>query len=70
MTKNKKHFLIAVIACALASSSVGLNINLNGLYIQPVSQAIGVSTGAFSLHSTFISIGIAMGSISVPVFCK
>ncbi len=70
MTKNKKHFLIAVIACALASSSVGLNINLNGLYIQPVSQAIGVSTGAFSLHSTFISIGIAMGSISVPVFLK
>ncbi len=38
MTKNKKHFLIAVIACALASSSVGLNINLNGLYIQPVPR--------------------------------
>lgn len=70
MTKSKKHFLIAVIASALASASVGLNINLNGLYIQPVSQAIGVTTGAFSLSSTFISIGIAVGSISVPVFLK
>lgn len=70
MTKNKKHILIAVIASALASASIGLNINLNGLYIQPVSQAIGVTTGAFSLSSTFISIGIAVGSISVPVFLK
>lgn len=70
MTKSKKYILITIVACALAASSVGLNINLNGLYIQPVSQAIGVSTGAFSLHSTFISIGIAVGSISVPVFLK
>lgn len=70
MTKSIKYGLVTAIACALAASSVGLNINLNGLYIQPVSQALGVSTGAFSLHSTFISIGIAVGSISVPRFLR
>lgn len=70
MTKSKKHALIVIIACALASASVGLNINLTGLYIQPVSQGIGVTTGAFSLHSTFISIGIAVGSITVSSVLK
>lgn len=70
MTKSKKHVFIVIIACALASASVGLNINLNGLYIQPVSKALGVSTGSFSISSTFISIGIAVGSLSVPSFLK
>jgi sugar phosphate permease len=66
MNNNKKHFLVAGIAALLMAGSLGLNLNTIGVYLQPIANSLGVTTGDISMHSTLISMGIAFGAFLIP----
>lgn len=63
---KKKHLIVAGIAALLMASSLGLNINTIGVYLQPMASSLNVSMGAMSTHSMLISIGLACGAFIVP----
>lgn len=66
MTSNKKYFGIVCISALLMAGSIGLNINSLGVFILPVSTDLEILVGEFSIHSTLISIGIALASFVIP----
>lgn len=66
MENNKKHYIVVAIAALLMGGSVGLNINSAGIYLRPVSEALNIPMGTFSLHSTLITVGIAVAGFLVP----
>ena len=63
---KKKHLIVAGIAALLMASSLGLNINTIGVFLQPMANSLNVSMGAMSTHSMLISIGLACGAFIVP----
>ena len=65
MENNKKHLLVAGIAALLMSSSMGLNINTIGVFLQPIAIDLNESIGAVSTHSMLLMIGVAFGSFMV-----
>lgn len=66
MKTNRKHFVVIAIASLMMGSSMGLNMNTMGVYLQPIAQSLGVTTGDISMHSTLLSIGMAIGAFLVP----
>lgn len=65
MNNNKKHFLVVIIASLLMGGALGLNLNTIGVYLQPIANSLGVTTGEISMHSTLLSIGIAFGAFLI-----
>lgn len=66
MTDNRKYIALVIISACLLASSLGLNINVLGVFLATVSGDLGIRLGDFSVHSTLISIGLALGSFIIP----
>lgn len=50
--KSKYHWITIAVCCALAASAIGICNNSVGVFFTPVSKALGIGVGAFSLHAT------------------
>ena len=72
MTENKiKPWIVLVLCCMVASSSMGLLSNSVGVFYTPVSEALGVMRGNFTLHITISSLVSAfMALIIAKVIVK
>ena len=55
VNKSYKHWLIVLLMCCLAASSIGLCTNAIGVFYVPVSKSLHVLKGTFALHATLIS---------------
>lgn len=66
MTENKiKPWIVLVICCLMASSSMGLLSNSIGVFYTPVSEALGVMRGNFTLHVTISSLTSAFMALFI-----
>lgn len=65
MSKNKKHWIVLILACCMATVSIGLTLQVVGVFLTPVSDSLNVLRGSFSLHITLGSIVIAFSSLVV-----
>lgn len=65
--KNKsiKHWLVVLVSCGLAGSSIGICVNSMGIFYTPVANDLGVLRGTFALHSTIAVIATAITSLFV-----
>lgn len=50
--KSYKHWIIVLLMCCLAASSIGLCTNAIGVFYTPVSQSLKVLKSTFALHAT------------------
>lgn len=62
-SKSMKHWLVLATACAMSASSIGLNLNVIGVFYTPVSQSLGVLRGTFAMHATIASVALAITSL-------
>lgn len=58
--KTKKHWLVLLIACGFAGSSMGINLNIMGVFYQPVSTDLNILVGTFAFHATLASMFISI----------
>lgn len=65
-SRNKKHWLVLACACGMAAASIGLSINVIGVFYTPVSEALGIYRGSFAFHNTIASIAMAFVSLIIP----
>lgn len=65
-TKANKHWLIALIACGMAGSSLGINMNVMGVFFQPVAEDLGMLTGTFAFHSSLAAFSLSFISLFIP----
>lgn len=63
---NKKHIMVMTLAALLMGSSLGLNFNTIGVFLQPIAAGLDVNVGAISQHSTIMSIGMAFAAFFIP----
>lgn len=63
---NKKHLMVMALAALLMGSSLGLNFNTIGVFLQPIANSLNVNVGSISQHSTIMSIGMATAAFSIP----
>lgn len=64
--KSYKHWLILILCCGLSGSSIGVSINTSGVFYTPVSEALGILRGSFSMHMTIFSMVTAISSLFIP----
>ncbi|MBQ3375479.1 MAG: MFS transporter [Erysipelotrichaceae bacterium] len=64
--KKDSDFVLILIMCLMAASSVGLSMNCPGVFYTPVSQALGVGKGTLSLYSTIGSITTGVATMVLP----
>lgn len=62
-SKSLKHWLVLATACAMSASSIGINLNVIGVFYTPVSESLGVLRGTFAMHATIASIALAIISL-------
>ena len=56
------HWLIVLVCCGMACSSVGLVTNCMGVFYLPIAQTLNVGRGTISVFATIISITTALTS--------
>ncbi len=61
-----KYWIILACCCLVAASSIGIVVNTVGVFYTPVSTALGVSQGDFTLHATFCLLATAITSLLIP----
>lgn len=64
--KSTKHFLVLLVCCGLAASSIGISINSSGVFYTPVSESLGILRGSFSMHMTIFSLVTAISAFFIP----
>lgn len=64
--RTNKHWLIVLIACGMAGSSLGINMNVMGVFFQPVAEDLGILTGSFAFHSTLAAFSLSFISLFIP----
>ena len=42
VSKSSKHWLVLIVCCGLAASSIGVSINSSGVFYTPVSTSLGI----------------------------
>lgn len=47
-----KHWLVLLIACGFAGSSMGINMNIMGVFYQPVAEDLNILVGTFAFQAT------------------
>lgn len=62
-SKSIKHWIVLAIMCGMSASSIGLTLNVIGVFYTPVAQDLNVYRGTFALHATFSSIALAIISL-------
>lgn len=63
-----KHWLVFLVTCGMAGSALGINMNVIGVFYQPVAQDLNMLVGTFSLHSTLAAISLSVVAMFVPKF--
>ena len=66
VSKSSKHWLVLIVCCGLAASSIGVSINSSGVFYTPVSTSLGIMRGTFSMHMTIFSLTTAIGALFIP----
>lgn len=69
--KNKsiKHWMVLAAASLMMGSAFGINININGIFLAPLSESLNRPIGDISFFITLISMGLAFASFVItPVF--
>ena len=61
--KSIKHWLVLAISCGMSASSIGLTMNVIGVFYTPVAQDLDVYVGTFAMHATLSSIALAVVSL-------
>lgn len=62
--------VILWMCCGLAAAAIGISINSSGVFYTPVSEALSISRGAFSMHMTIFSFATALIALAVPALMK
>lgn len=60
------HWLLVVLLCGMAASSIGVCMNCVGIFYTPVSDSLGVLRGSFALHATLSQLGTSIIALAVP----
>ena len=68
--KSYKHWIIVLLMCCLAASSIGLCTNAIGVFYTPVSQSLNVLKGTFALHATLSTLATALTSLKISKVIK
>lgn len=69
-TKSVRHWIIVMLMCCLAASSIGLCTNAIGVFYTPVSDDLHVMKGTFAMHATLSSLFTAFSSLFMPRLMK
>lgn len=64
--KKDNDFVLILIMCLMAASSVGLSMNCPGAFYGPVSSALNVKRGTLALYSTIGSITTGFSTMIIP----
>lgn len=66
-TLSRKQYVLVILACSgMATSALGLIVNVNGVFFGPVSQSLHVGRGAVSLAATLTALATGfMGPVAV-----
>lgn len=56
----RPYWLLTMVLCGMAASSIGVGINCVGIFYTPVSDSLGILRGFFAIHAT-----LSQGAISV-----
>ena len=64
--KKDSDFVLILIMCLMAASSVGLSMNCPGAFYGPVSAALNVKRGTLALYSTIGSIVTGFSTMIIP----
>ena len=70
VNKSYKHWLIVLLMCCLAASSIGLCTNAIGVFSVPVSNSLHVLKGTFALHATLSTLTTALTSLKMSKIIK
>ena len=65
-----KHWLVLIVCCGLAASSIGICINASGVFYTPVADGLGVLKGTFALHMTIFSLTASFVTLMIPNLIK
>ena len=65
-TKKHQYWLMVVLLCGLAGSSIGLCNNCVGIFYTPVSNSLGFLRGTFAMHATISLLAMAAVTPFVP----
>ena len=68
--KSYKHWIIVLLMCCLAASSIGLCTNAIGVFYVPVSKSLHVLKGTFALHATLSTLTTALTSLKMAKIIK
>ena len=68
--KSEKHWNVVAVCCGLAGATIGISVNTSGVFYTPVSENLGILRGIFSMHMTFFTLVLAIGSLFVPRIMK
>ena len=64
--KAKRHWLVLIICCGLIASSIGICVNVVGVFYTPVSEGLGVLKGTVAMQSTIAMISMSLATLGVP----
>ena len=64
--KKDSDFVLILIMCLMAASSVGLSMNCPGAFFGPVSSALNVKRGTLAFYSTIGSITTGFSTMIIP----
>ena len=70
VNKSYKFWLIVLLMCCLAASSIGLCTNAIGVFYVPVSNSLHVLKGTFALHATLSTLTTALTSLKMSKIIK
>ncbi len=62
--KKSKYIMVAIVSALLTCGAIGVNLNTLGVFLVPVSDGLNVGLGDISVHSTLISMGMALGALA------
>lgn len=68
--KSWKHWLVLLLICGLAISSMGITGSTGGVFYTPVSESLGFLRGTFALQSTITLVGMGVISLYAPRIMK
>ncbi|MDO5122787.1 MAG: hypothetical protein Q4D46_11975, partial [Erysipelotrichaceae bacterium] len=72
MEKNKSvlYWMVVIAGCGLISTSVGLGINVAGLFFSPIAADFGVGRGSVSATLTVYNLVMAFTGLAAPTLLR
>ncbi len=61
-----KPWVILLVTSLMVGASIGLVMNLTGVYYTPIARDLDLLLGSVSLHGTFTSLAMAFASLTIP----